>query len=46
MRGIDFNMINKNHTLPIVYTMLVKIRKFQSLLFYEVTKFVVIMFEF
>ena len=28
-------MNNKRHPLPIVYTILVRIRKFQSLLFYS-----------
>ena len=30
---IGFNMNNKHHPLPIVYTILVRMRKFQSLLF-------------
>ena len=34
-RRIGFNMNNKRHPLPIVYTILVRIRKFQSLLFYS-----------
>ena len=32
---IGFSMINKRHTLPIVYSMLVKIVKFWSLLLHE-----------
>ena len=37
-RRIGFNMNIKRHPLPIVYTILVRIHKFQSLLFYSELK--------